>query len=61
MHLKAKLKDRVVSIPFGEVITISAPAEFSVLEPSNLRIHGRLSTSYIPNSTSFSGLISNEG
>ena len=61
VHLKAKLNDRVVFIPFGEMITIPAPMDFSLLEPSNLRIHNRLSDSYIPNSTSFYGWISNEG
>ena len=55
------MKDSVVFIPFGEMITIPTPADFFVLEPSNLRIHGRLSTSDIPNFTSFSGWISNEG
>ena len=42
------LAKRVVSIPFGEMITIPAPMDFSVLEPSNLRIHGRLSTPWPP-------------
>ena len=61
VHLKAKLKVRVVFIPFGEMITIPAPAEFSVLESSNLRTQGHLPASYILNSTSLSSLISNEG
>ena len=37
VHLKAKLKDRIVFIHFGEMITIPAPTELSVLELSNLR------------------------
>ena len=61
VHLKDKLKDKVVFITFSEMITILALTDFSVLEPSNLRTQGHLSTSYIPNSTSFSGLIYNEG
>ena len=42
MHSKARLKDNVVFTPLGEIITIFAPVEFSMPEPSNLRIQGVL-------------------